>query len=331
MNAWHYLIFGYQLVSDTPISGLIECSSEQVSADAIHAHFGRLPSDLAVDDPDIWHTPAFQDRIDRAGGVSLLVKYFVTPDNRYLQLRYPDGLIFVFDKARNTIWTVWSEGDTVEHALPFFLGNALGIHLRLKGVVCLHASAVVVDGQVLVFAGQSGTGKSTLAATFTRRGYGLLTDDIVAITRAEGQYYVQPSYPQLRLFPETLSNLGYEQENALRVHPKTPKQFLSWQDFAFVREPQRLGGIYTFQFVPGAGAEIDLRLLPPKQGLIALMSRGYANSVLDDEGQINLLHFLGDLVQQIPVYRVTAVRDMNRIDRLCDRILAAASERSGIG
>ena len=49
----------------------------------------------------------------------------------------------------------------IEEAL---LGPALNLALAWRGVWCLHAGAVLHDGQVIVFLGVSGSGKSTLAA-----------------------------------------------------------------------------------------------------------------------------------------------------------------------
>lgn len=45
----------------------------------------------------------------------------------------------------------------------------------------LHAGAVARDGQAVIFPGESGTGKSTLTAACVRRGFGYLTDEVVAI------------------------------------------------------------------------------------------------------------------------------------------------------
>jgi hypothetical protein len=51
----------------------------------------------------------------------------------------------------------------------------------LPGQVMLHAGAVERDGQVVVVAGDSGRGKSTLTAALVQRGYRYLTDEVVAI------------------------------------------------------------------------------------------------------------------------------------------------------
>ncbi|HUE64553.1 MAG TPA: hypothetical protein VMO78_09285, partial [Rhizomicrobium sp.] len=52
------------------------------------------------------------------------------------------------------------------------------------GRVPLHASAVMLNGTALVFAGASGAGKSTLALAATRAGLPLLSDDTVFVQTA---------------------------------------------------------------------------------------------------------------------------------------------------
>jgi hypothetical protein len=46
----------------------------------------------------------------------------------------------------------------------------------------IHVAAVsATDGRALVFPGEGGSGKSTLAAWLSRRGFGFLADDAVAL------------------------------------------------------------------------------------------------------------------------------------------------------
>ncbi len=52
---------------------------------------------------------------------------------------------------------------------------------RADGHVLLHAGAVERDGRVVVIAGDSGRGKSTLTAALVQRGFAYLTDEVVAV------------------------------------------------------------------------------------------------------------------------------------------------------
>ncbi len=53
--------------------------------------------------------------------------------------------------------------------------------LALRGETVLHASAVAIDGAAVAFVGQSGRGKSTIAALLCVAGAELVTDDVLTV------------------------------------------------------------------------------------------------------------------------------------------------------
>ncbi|MFN3628896.1 MAG: hypothetical protein ACK4XK_02375 [Casimicrobiaceae bacterium] len=86
--------------------------------------------------------------------------------------------------------------DRFEHSLlHVILPNALAA----SGITVLHAAAVVVRGQAFLFAGESGMGKSTLAAGLAARGYTVLGEDIARVEWRAGQMVTYASYPGARL------------------------------------------------------------------------------------------------------------------------------------
>lgn len=72
--------------------------------------------------------------------------------------------------------------------------------MALRNDVVLHTTSVVIDGQCYLFAGDSGMGKSTLAAGFANEGYTIYSEDIARIEfDPAGQPCAHPSYPGVRL------------------------------------------------------------------------------------------------------------------------------------
>jgi len=67
----------------------------------------------------------------------------------------------------------------------YLLGQALSFALVKGGFEQLHGTAIVVDGEAIVFLGDSGFGKSTLAASFLDAGSLLLTDDLLLLGQTE--------------------------------------------------------------------------------------------------------------------------------------------------
>lgn len=85
------------------------------------------------------------------------------------------------------------------------LGPALILALAIRGAWCLHASAVSCGGRLLAFTGESGNGKSTLAAyldTQGASGFRRIADDVTPLALGPGGLNALPHYPQLKLPPE---------------------------------------------------------------------------------------------------------------------------------
>ncbi|HEX6374808.1 MAG TPA: hypothetical protein VFZ91_03715 [Allosphingosinicella sp.] len=91
----------------------------------------------------------------------------------------------------------------------YLLGSGFGAILHQRGLLPLHANAVVVDGRAIGFMGHPGAGKSTLAAWFHDRGFEVLADDVCVVTvGADGRPLAHPGIPRLRLWREALEASG---------------------------------------------------------------------------------------------------------------------------
>lgn len=91
----------------------------------------------------------------------------------------------------------------------FLYGSALGALLYQRGLFPIHGAAVNTVYGVMIFVGEQGAGKSTLAAHFQKNGYSLLSDDVCAVTRNKnGILIVLPAFAQIRLCTDALEKLG---------------------------------------------------------------------------------------------------------------------------
>jgi hypothetical protein len=89
------------------------------------------------------------------------------------------------------------------------LGRVMAFLLRQRGWLPLHASAVVIDNECVLFLGAVGAGKSTTAAAFHARGYLVITDDVGAVRiTSEGRCIVQAAWPYVRLCDDARAVLG---------------------------------------------------------------------------------------------------------------------------
>lgn len=96
-----------------------------------------------------------------------------------------------------------ASGANDDEVMQALLGPAKILALALRGVFCLHASAAARAGRAVACVGQSGQGKSTLAAYLRGAGWARLADDILPVrVAAHGGFEVMPDFPQLKL-PQT--------------------------------------------------------------------------------------------------------------------------------
>jgi len=107
----------------------------------------------------------------------------------------------------------------------YVLGTCLGTLLMQRKILPLHGSAVVINEEAYAIVGDSGAGKSTLAAAFLEKGYQLLSDDVIAVTGTSDsdKPVVYPSYPQQKLWQESLDQLKMDASQYQPLYMETNK------------------------------------------------------------------------------------------------------------
>lgn len=126
----------------------------------------------------------------------------------------------------------------------FLLGSALGALVYQRGLLPLHANAVVIDGAAYAVTGPSGTGKSTLAAWFAQGGYPVLCDDVCVVSfDADGRPLAWPGLPRVKLWQDAADALGHSTVGLDRAVEGLEKFHVPIGLAA--RDPVPLAGLYT--------------------------------------------------------------------------------------
>ena len=244
-------------------------------------------------------------------------------DGEFLRLDYSDGTQFWLDRACQNLWSVWPSNQSLENTISYLLGPVFGLILRLRGITCLHASAVAVDDQVAAFVGPAGAGKSTTAAAFARRGFAVLSDDIVAVIEMGQRFCVLPAYPHLSLWPESVEML-FGSADAL------PRFTLDWEkrclalgttDTRFESRTLPLAAIFVLAQRTVAPVS-SIVPLPPQAALLSLLPNTYATNVLDANLRAKEFEFLGRLVTRVPVRQLLPDSDPAKLPNMCDAVLS---------
>ncbi len=160
----------------------------------------------------------------------------------------------------------------------YILGTCMGVILLQRKILPLHGSAIAIDGKAYAIVGESGAGKSTLASAFLKKGFKLVSDDIVAVAIAtEGPSIVIPSYPQQKLWQESLTEFDVETNGFRPIFDRETK-FSVPVASAFFEKPLPLAGIFELTKAKKERAE----LYPAKklQRLHTLFSHTYRNFLI---------------------------------------------------
>jgi hypothetical protein len=143
----------------------------------------------------------------------------------------------------------------------FAISEALGLILQQKGYFLLHGSAVKVGDKAVVFVGVPGAGKSTTVAAFAKAGFTVLSDDMTAITFDDsGRPVVLPSYPQIKIWEESVRNLGFDPSTLEPAYEGHQKYILRQSEKFFPSKAVTLDQIIVLQ-KPHSKKNQDLRPL----------------------------------------------------------------------
>lgn len=195
----------------------------------------------------------------------------------------PDGETIVYmnemqgqEKSGNSLFDLTlSELDR-----EILLGPTLVLALALRDTWCLHASAAVFAGNMVVFPGESGQGKSTLAAYLsTNLDWHLVADDILPVRADSDGVNVLPHFPQLKLSADA-----------------QPGPSL----------PERLPLTKMCALTPaGKDTMPELQLLPPGLAIQVLLRHTAGTRMFAPEMLGRHLSFCSLVAGQVPVYQLS--------------------------
>jgi hypothetical protein len=316
----HYAcsIYGLGVLANQPIPTIPRSTIENAD---VRVSFGVLPDWLNSLQPHDVETTYIADYTDDSGKPAVV--FSKLHHGNFYRFSYADNTEFVIDKRGREIWTTWQEPLTLEDTTTYLLGPVLGFVLLLRGLVCLHASAIVVEGAAIALVGPAGAGKSTTAAAFSARGFSVLAEDVVTLDDCAEQFLVRPAYPCIRLWPASAASL-YGSDSALPpLTPNWDKCYLdlTQQSGQFESTPRPLAAIYLLAERSDNPEAPFVRPLDQAAGLIELIANTYGTKLLDKHMRARQFELLSRVLAHVPLRRVTPHADAGRIPALCDLLL----------
>ena len=209
--------------------------------------------------PDVYlHYGTVPDALE--GGEPGEPSYEVTPDAFLLKI---PGIARYLVRGGKEIVVEPAPGAPDHEVRLFLLGSAFGALFHQRGLLSLHGCALEVDGGAVIFVGDSGTGKSTLAGALHQRGFRVISDDVSVLSFShEGHPMAQPSCTHVKLGAEILLSMGKKPAAYPQVMSELAKHLVPLGE-GFCAQPRQVKEIYEltthdaqdFQIVPLQGAE----------------------------------------------------------------------------
>lgn len=225
--------------------------------------------------------------------------------------------MLIEDGCRITV--VPALGADEEDLRLFILGAGLGVLLHQRGLLVLHASGVAINDGVIGFIGAKGWGKSTTAATLHQRGHALISDELLVVRfDDQGQPWVIPGSPQIKLWADALVGTGGDLDSAVRVRSGVDKFSVNAAGIAPNELPFR--GLYLLD----AGEELSIQPMSPSEAFMGIVPHLYVyrfgTSFLQATGIDRPFQQLNQLLKKITVKRLLRRRDLSQLPQIAQQI-----------
>lgn len=292
--SFHFRVGGLVIQADVPIDGVHPLDAP-AAPDVCVRMRGANGAPLVGESDSAWYVSPYRD--DR--GMPLLTIHRLATG--YL-LSYAEGTRFLVSASGSDVDAWWDAPLTEVDVADYLLGSVLAFIVRLRGMVPLHASAVAVQDQAILFAGPQGAGKSSIAAAFAILGHPVLSDDIVVIDDSTGRVLAHPSHPRLSMWPDSASSLF--STTSLPAHSAVyEKRRLDLREHGFLFHDASLpvGMICVLAARAESNPRLVIRTLRPHEGLMKLVSQTYGNYWLDSTMRAREFDILGRVAASVRV------------------------------
>ena len=233
------------------------------------------------------------------------------PENARLSFQFDENKAFLFYQglgsggaiAGREIIGAPEEG--MDAGLMAFLAQGLGLSVILlqRGYLILHASCVKIGNTAVAFMGDSGTGKSTIAATLHVRGHAVVSDDVTVIRPSGGGPEAYPGYPGLHLLPDGANYFRDRLGEPRRREADDPKlKFSAHMGFPLIPVP--IGRIYTLS----DGPNIQISSLNRHRAVYKLVKHSHWIRVLHDFQASSYFLQCAKLCSNIPILTLAKPR-----------------------
>ena len=313
-ESFRYRACGMSIEADAPVAGARRIDDPEPADVCVAMHGADSAPDVPTTTP-AWYVSPYHDE----HGVSSLTIRLVGSSKLFC---YGEGARFLVNASGSRIDAWWDSPLTDADAADFLLSGVLAFVVRLRGLVPLHASAIVVDGTAVLFAGAAGAGKSSTAAAFAILGLPVLSDDVVTMAVEDGVVLAHPASPRVSVWPDSAKGLFAEQ--SLPPHSAVYAKHrldLMEHGYRFHERPAPVRAIFVLQDRSGSGATPATRALTPGAALMSLVTHTFGNYLLDESMRAREFDLLGRIAESVPVHELAFAAGLGQLIANCQLLL----------
>lgn len=211
-----------------------------------------------------------------------------------------------------------TDQDTVDHLVDDHVAPRI---IAAGGDLVLHGSACAIGGELAAFIGQTGAGKSTLAASFHADGYRLLGDDAIVISEVDGVLRGEPVYPSLRLYRESINQVFRESVSTSAMAFYSEKMHVSADDLGgSASSCLPLGAIYI---LTEGDTRVSLDRISPADACMALVENSFALDPQDLVAAAQRMAQAARVAAAIPCYELSYPYDFGLLGEARAQVIAS--------
>lgn len=243
-------------------------------------------------------------------------------------IQWPGLFEFVISVSGREIAGRFFSEASLEAFQTYFLGQVISFSLLKLGIEPLHATVVVIDGEAVALVGDTGYGKSSLAAAFLQAGHGLLTDDLLTVKKNGNSLVAYPGPQRIKLFPETAKLFLGEQVVGTSMNPHTKKLIIALNPSQSSHTPRPLRAIYVLRHPKEQARSKRVRISERRQRLAFLdvVSNTFNTVIKSPERLTQQFNLAAHLAFEIPIRSLSYPRDLSRLPEVVERIRTDLSQ-----
>ncbi len=239
-------------------------------------------------------------------------------------LHWPDLFEFIISADGQQIAGRALSETAIEMFRTYLLGQVISLALLKQGIEPLHSTVVVIDGQAIAILGDTGYGKSTLAAALLQSGASLLTDDLLVVRQNGAGWLAYPGPPRMKLFPEAAHTFLGEQVAGIPMNPLTSKLVIPLATHQITHLATKLAAIYVLRSPTAKrlGDKVTIRKRQQHKACLDLIAGTYNTLVRTPDRLTQQFNLATHLALSIPIKSLSYPRGLARLPEVVAMIQA---------